>query len=344
MKKKIILIGACSLLLCGCGKIPKLSNGDEAVVQFKDGQMISVNELYEKIKNSYGLNTLIDMIDKHIYENEIADKMEDAKSFAQAFIDQLKQSVDNDEEQLLYAIQQYYGYPSVEAMQDALYMNYLQNEAINKYVSDNISEKELKDYYENSVYPNMTISHILITPEVTDDMSDEDKEAAEKEAQDKANDIIKELNKAKKDKKDINEVFASLAKENSQDDGTKDKGGDLGEINIGSLSGAYDELVSEASKLKDGEYASKYVTTEAGYHIILKTKTGEKETYENSVEAMKEDITNQKLENNSSLAVEAIQYYRKEYELDIIDDELDSQYGKYMNNLINSAKQQDSSN
>ena len=340
MKKKIFLIGACSLLLCGCGKVPKLSNGDEAIVQFKDGKMISVNDFYTKIKDANGLDILMNMIDKYIYEIELKDKVVEAQSYAEAYVQQLRESVDS-EEQLLNYINYYYGSATIEDFQEKQYISYLQNEAIEKYVSDNISEKELKDYYENSVYPNMTISHILITPEVTDDMSTEEKTAKEKEAQDKANEIIKELDKAKKNKEDINEVFSNLAKENSQDDGTKDKGGDLGEINLGSLSGAYDELVSAAADLKDGEYASKYVTTEAGYHIILKTKTGEKETYDDSLESMKEKITSQKLEDNSSLIPEAIQYYRKEYKLDIIDDELDSQYGKYMNSLINAYKNQE---
>ena len=70
MKKKVLILGVCSLLLCGCGKIPTLSNGDEAVVTFKDGDMISANDFYEEIKNNYGLNTLINMIDKYVFEKE----------------------------------------------------------------------------------------------------------------------------------------------------------------------------------------------------------------------------------------------------------------------------------
>ena len=49
MKKKVLILGVCSLLLCGCGKIPTLSNGDEAVVTFIEGEMISANDFYEEI-------------------------------------------------------------------------------------------------------------------------------------------------------------------------------------------------------------------------------------------------------------------------------------------------------
>ena len=75
MKKKVLILGVCSLLLCGCGKIPTLSNGDEAVVTFKDGNMISANDFYEEIKNNFGLNTLLNMIDKFVFESEFADEM-----------------------------------------------------------------------------------------------------------------------------------------------------------------------------------------------------------------------------------------------------------------------------
>ena len=333
MKKKVFILGVCSLLLCGCGKIPTLSNGEEAVVTFKDGEMISANDFYEEIKNSFGLNTLINMIDKYIFETEFPDELEDANAYADAVIDQLVANY-GSEEDLLVALQQA-GYQSIDAYRNNYYISYLQNIAIETYVKDNITDEELKEYYENSVYPDMTISHILITPDVTDDMSDEEKEEAEEDAKKKIESIIDELNEAKENGEDIEDVFARLAKEYSEDDDTKDDGGNLGEINIGDLDGNYDELVASASKLKDGEYSTEVITTELGYHVILKTKTGEKASYDDSLDSMKEQITDDKLNEDESLIVDAIRYYRDLYELDIIDSEMDDQYGVYMNNLIN---------
>lgn len=338
MKKKMLIIGMMSLLLCGCGKIPKLENGEEAIITFKNDEKISVNDFYNEIKNSFGLQTLVSMIDKYIYEKEFEDITKEANDYAEAYIKQLRANYDS-EEALLQVIQNYYGHQTIESYKNSLYLNYLQSEAIEKYVIDNITEDELKKYYENDVYPNMTISHILITPEVKDDMSEDDKKKAEETAKKKAQNIIEELNKAKKDNKDIKETFSNLAKENSEDTSTKDKGGDLGEINIGSLSNKYDELIKGAFKLEDGSYSTEVITTELGYHVILKTKTGEKKSYDDSLESMKENIATNKLDNNQSLMIEAIKHYRDKYDLDIIDSEMDSQYGKYMNNLINSAKQ-----
>lgn len=333
MKKKVLILGVCSLLLCGCGKIPTLSNGDEAVVTFKDGEMISANEFYEEIKNSFGLDTLLNMIDKYIFEAEFPDEIENGEAYAEAAIDQLRTSYGSDEE-LLSALQ-YYGYQTVEAYQNFVYISYMQNVAIEDYVRNNITDEELQDYYDNDVFPDMTISHILITPDVTDDMSDEEQEEAETAAQDTVESIIDQLNEAKDNDEDIESVFADLAKEYSEDDDTKDDGGNLGEINIGDLDSNYDELIKAASKLKDGEYSTEVITTELGYHVILKTKTGEKASYDDSVDTMKDAITQDKLNEDQSLMVDAIRYYRDLYELDIIDSEMDSQYSIYMNNLIN---------
>ena len=342
MKKKVLILGVCSLFLCGCGKIPALSNGDEAVVTFKDGDMISANDFYEEIKNSFGLDTLLNMIDKYIFEAEFPDEMENGEAYAEAAIDQLRTNYETEEE-LLQALQ-YYGYQTVEAYQNFVYISYMQNVAIEAYVKNNITEEELQDYYDNDVYPDMTISHILITPDVTDDMSDEEKEEAENTAKEEIENIIDELNEAKDNGEDIETTFAKLAKEYSEDDDTKDDGGNLGEINIGSLDSNYDELIKAANSLKDGEYSTEVITTELGYHVILKTKTGEKASYDDSVDTMKDAITEDKLNSDQSLMVDAIRYYRDLYELDIVDSELDNQYSIYMNNLINTYENTSSSN
>ncbi len=336
MKKKLILLGAAALLMCGCGKIPKLSNGDEAVVQFKDGHMISANELYEQIKNTYGLNSLVNMVDKYIYETELKSEVNTAKDYAAAVIQQLRDSYDNESD--ILQLLSYYGFNSIEAYQDAMYLNYLQNKGLEKYVESTITEDELKDYYENDVYPNMTISHIFIKSNATSTSTEEDKEKEETKAKQKLQEVIDKLNQAKKEGKDINKEFSDLAKEYSEDDGTKNNGGNLEEINIGSFDSEYDELVVAAAKLKDGEYSTDIITTEVGYHVILKTKTGDKKTYDEALDEMKEAIVQDKINADDTLTNKAIEYYRDKYKVDVIDDELKSQYGTYMNNLINSSR------
>ena len=73
MKK--ILVGSLAILflVSGCGKIPKLENGQDAVVTLKGGD-ISVDTLYEKVKDSYALTSLIELMDKQILAEKYGDK------------------------------------------------------------------------------------------------------------------------------------------------------------------------------------------------------------------------------------------------------------------------------
>ena len=61
-KKLLICLVALLFLVTSCGKVPKLENGQEAVVTIKDGEDISVDELYEEMKDTYALSVLLDMI------------------------------------------------------------------------------------------------------------------------------------------------------------------------------------------------------------------------------------------------------------------------------------------
>ena len=70
--KKIIIAAFCLLLVTGCGQktIPKMENGEEVITTLKDNKKISVNDLYSKLKEQYGLQTLIGLIDKMILEDK----------------------------------------------------------------------------------------------------------------------------------------------------------------------------------------------------------------------------------------------------------------------------------
>ena len=83
MKKKIIILGLCLLLVAGCGRrIPTLQNGEEAIIEFKNGKMVSVDAFYERLKNDMGLQTLITMMDKVILEKVYKSDVKDAKESA----------------------------------------------------------------------------------------------------------------------------------------------------------------------------------------------------------------------------------------------------------------------
>ncbi len=334
MKKKLVALCAIMLLASGCGKVPKLENGKEAIVSFKNGEKISVDDFYTKLKDGMGLNALITMIDTHILEEEFKDYVDTAKSNAEATINALVTQYDG-KDKLLAAIQSQTNYQTIEAFQDYYYLSYMQSHAIEEYAKTKITDKEIEDYYKNKSIGDMEVSHILITSDVKDGAKDDEKKAAEEAAKKTVNEIIEKLNTAKKNKEDITETFTKLAKEYSKDDDTKNKGGALGKINYGTLSSSYDELIDAATKLKDGEYSTSVITTELGYHVILKTKSYEKDTLENLKESILKTLADKYIkDNSSSVGLNALQHYRKEYGMEIQDDEIKKQYSNYIQNAL----------
>lgn len=338
MKKKIIVLALCVLLISGCGsKIPTLSNGDEAVVTLKDGSMISANDLYTEMKDDYALQTLINMIDKKILEDKYADQVSEAEEAADTYMTTLESYYGDELESI---IQQQLGM-TMEAYKDYYYVSYLENLAIEDYCKDQITEKEIKKYYKNEIVGDIKVSHILITADVTDDMTDEEKEEAETEAKDKINSIIEELQKTDSD--DVEDKFSELAKEYSQDESTKDSGGSLGFINKDTLSSEYDEVVSAAYDLKDGEFSTSVITTELGYHVILRVESKEKAELEDVRDSIIETLADEYLTENEVANVKGLQEVRKEYEMEIVDSELSSQYATYIQNQLSSYESSSSS-
>ena len=337
MKKNTIKLLGISmsvlLLTTGCGKVPKLKNGEEAVVTFKNGDKISADDLYKEMKESYALETTLNLIDTKILEKEFKKDIDAAKEYAKSTIDSMKKSY-GGEDKLLEMIQYYTGYASIEAYQNYIYINYLQNKAAEGYAKHLVTDKEIKKYFEDTYFGDISINHILITPSVKSGASEDETKKAEEDAKKKAEEVITKLNEAKKAGKDIKEEFKSLAKEYSNDDATKKKGGELGYININKLDGKYDELVNSATKLKNGEYSTKVITTELGYHIIYRVDQkdkGELKDAENSIRT----ILSKNYLSDQNITVKAMKYYREENGVKFVDSKIKDQYNKYLNNALN---------
>ena len=275
MKKKILI--ALLILGCtaGCGKVPKLSNGKEAVVSFEDTKIsISADDLYNEIKEKYALSSLIDMIDNSILLKEYPKSDSDAKKYADEQLESIKKYyVDDDgkydEKSLLSALSQYYGISSLDGFKEMLKLTYYRNKAVDDYAKNSITDKQVQKYYDEEYVGDISCKHILIAPKTTDSMSDAEKKKAEEAALKTAKEVIKKLNDGAK--------FDDLAKEYSDDDSNKDKGGDLGYFNKGDM---VTEFETAAYALKLNKYTTTPVKTKFGYHIILKTGAKEKEALE----------------------------------------------------------------
>jgi foldase protein PrsA len=338
MKKKILVSLLVLSLATGCGKIPTLSNGDEAVVSFDDTEnYISATDLYNKIKTNYALSSLIDMIDTTILLKEYPDEADAADEYAETQLESIKSYyVDDDgnydESSLLSALYSYYGISTIDEFKTMLNLSYYRNLAVEDYAKDSITEKQIKKYYNENIVGDISCKHILITPQTTDDMTDDEKTAAEEEALKTAKEVIAKLNNG--------EDWDELAKEYSDDESNKDDGGDLGYFNKGDM---VSEFETAAYNLKLNKYTTTPVKTTYGYHIILKTGEKEKATLEDSKDSIIETLADELLEDDSSVQINALVELRKKYGMNIEDDDLAKQYSTYISNQLLQAKSTSSS-
>ena len=339
MKKKIIMALVILGFATGCGKVPVMKDGDQAVVTFeKEDLNISTTNLYEKIKVNYALSNLIDMVDTKIFSEKYADKTSEAEKSAESQFEQIKTYYvdDNgkyDESSLLNALNSYYGISSIKDFKEMLKLSYYRDLAVDDYAKESITDKEIEKYYEEKTVGDISCSHILISPKTTDSMTDDEKKKAEEEALNKAKEVIKKLN----DGAD----FAELAKEYSDDSSNASKGGDLGYFNTGDM---VEEFETAAQKLKLNEYTKDPVKTKFGYHIILKTGEKEKPSLDDSKESIIEKLASEKIDSDKTLSINALVELRKSYGMTIEDSELKSQYEKYISNQLLNANTTTSNN
>ena len=325
MKKSTIKLLGLSmvalLLVTGCGKVPKLENGQDAVVTLK-GTDISVDDLYNEIKERYALDSLLKLIDTKILNKEYKDT-DEIKDAVQDEIDSMVQQYGGGDEQAL--LQQTTSAWGISTMKDLTkYMN-LQNKrkkAVEDYAKSLVSDKEIEDYYEENIFGDISARHILISPDVTSDATDAEKEKAEKEALKEAKEIIRQLNDGAK--------FEDLAKEHSDDEASAKNGGLLSDFVHGEMA---EEFEKAARELENGKYTTEPVKTQFGYHIILKVSQKDKPKLKTVKDDIIDELGSQKLSDDKTLQVTALVELRKKYNVKIQDSSLKDQYNKYISNM-----------
>lgn len=252
MKKWVLSLslaaGVVGLAACG-------NNGSDVVVKTKAGN-VTKDELYEAMKDKVGDQVLQQIV----FEKVLSDKYKVSDKEIDKQVDEAKKQLGDQFEMAL----QQYGYANEDDFRNNIKLGLLQEKAASKDLK--ISDKDIKDYYDKEIKPDIKASHILVADEKT------------------AKDIEAKLKKGEK--------FEELAKKYGTD-GTKDKGGDLGWFNTDKMDPTFTEA---AYKLKVNE-VSEPVKTQFGYHIIKLTGKKDKAPLDDKMKKeIKEKIKQSKVD------------------------------------------------
>ncbi|MDR4948147.1 peptidylprolyl isomerase [Neobacillus cucumis] len=270
IKKNKILTAVLLAFIIAAGVFLTYTLKKENAVATINGETITKDELYKKLIDQYGSDTVDQIIDDKIVAAEAAKKnITIANSTVTTEINKLKEQ-----------------YGGEDAFKQAL-------------VDNNTTLTALKNDVKNYL-----LIKKLIEPEITvteDEMKtyfDQNKDSFATAEQVKASHILvadEKTAKEIKQKLDNGEDFATLAKKYSTDSSTKDKGGELGYFAKGTMVTEFDNV---AFSLPVGKISDPVKTT-YGYHIIKveDKKPAQAANYEASKAQIKETLIDQKVDS-----------------------------------------------
>lgn len=321
--KKTFLVLASILLLTGCSV--KLSNGENAVVTFKEGG-ISSNDLYKVLKDNYGAKYLMDLIDTKLLKDIYKTDNNETNYINQNIKSAKKQAKELNADFDTY-LSYYYGVKDEDAYRDYLSLNYKRSLWTEDYAKESVTEKQINEYYENEYVGDMEVSHILITIDANNNSSEDEKKEAEEKALNTAKEVIKALDKGEK--------FEDLAKKYSKDEDTANKGGSLGKINVGDYT---TEVVNAAKDLEVGKYTTTPVKSSYGYHIVyLKNQDKKSELNDDVTDKIKTIIGNE-IAQESNFYVKALKALREKNEMKFKDTALEKEFNKLVTQYENQVQ------
>lgn len=314
--KKLIAVGALSVFAfsaVGCEMIQRTPESIQKTVLAKVGDLKvtrgEVDEIADPYLSQYGsdyetnpdlaeqvkalrtqaLNLLVEqkIMIKKAEELGLEPTQEEVDTGVTEYIEGLKQSLGGEDalikalEDINLTLDEY-----TAKLNDSIKVNLATNNVTEEIFKDiNITDDEIKKYYDEHVdsFKEANVSHILI------------------EDEEKAKEIRERAAKG--------EDFAALAKEFSEDPGTKEKGGSLG-VTTYDTTMYVTEFTEGFKKLKEGEI-SDLVKSTHGYHIIKITDYKEK-----SLDEVKESIkTILENEKKNEIYTNTIEQWKKDFKV-----------------------------
>lgn len=302
MKKKFVA-GAVTLLsvvaLAACAK----GGSDKDIVTMK-GDTITVGDFYDEIKHNQGAQQyLFQMTINKVFEKEYGSKVSDKD---------VEKKVDEQKKQLGEAFNSYLTQQGLteetnkQQIRSNLLLEYAVDQAISKELTDEAYKKAFESY----------------TPEITANVIKLDSE-------EKANEVLASVKAEGAD-------FAQIAKENSTDASTKEKGG---EIKFDSGTTTVPTRVKEAVSKLDVNGISDVVIDPASqksagaYYIVKVTKKEEKGSDWKKYEKRLKEILTAERKNDANFIRSIIAKAMTNANIKVKDDAFKATFNQYMQNI-----------
>ena len=329
----IVLVAALILTLC-LKRVPRISEGKQVFATIT-GKTITADDLYEELKEENGYDALINIIDSYIADKEV-EITEENEKYVQEVVDYYKEYAEYYGTDLATFLASYAGLPGItteEELYNYVLEDYKKTLVVTNYLAEEATEEELKEYYKENYSDKLTVKHILI--EV--DAEAEDAEKADKDAYNKAKDLIKKIKKI--DSKKLDKEFEELVEDNSDDTATYSDGGLIKEF---SKKDVVEEFWNASEKLKDGEFTTEPVKTTYGYHIILKVSSTPVEKFKEIKDKVKTAYAESLLAEDSTLMIKTWDEIRKQYKLSIKDGFMKKTYKQTIKDATTEKEVEDS--
>ena len=309
-----LIVGLFIMVITEDEEIAKLENGQEPVVTFNN-QTITADDLYEDMKEYYSVSVLLNTIDDMLFKDKYLDEGT-IKKEVDATVAQYKEYYGDNFSSLLNQN----GFSSEKEFRNVLLLDYRRNEAVNDYMKDHVTEEEINNYYKENVYGDVNSKHILVKPDTTSDMSEDEIATKKSEAKKLAEEIIKKLNSGKTFDEVKDEYKDSIVYEELGDQAYN-----------ASLEQNY---LDEMHKLKVDEYSKTPVETSYGYHIVYKISEGKIPELKTVKDDVIDAVVKEKQSENTKYYQETLFQIRKEANLTFKDSSLETKYNSYKNSLL----------
>ena len=291
-------------------RIAALKNGEEPIVKVGK-ETYTADELYEQMKDHYSVSLLLDKIDNDLLtkiykENE--EMLEEVKSNAEYYLNLYNQYYGYTEEEFLKAN----GFANYNEFLEYLKLDYRRNNYLDKYVEKNLTDKEIEEYYNDNVFGDINVQHVLVEYIA----STEDKDAiTEEEAKKLAEEIITKLNDGTS--------WETIQKDYKDKITFEDLGYQSWNASL------EDSFMNALKDMEDNSYSEEPVKTSYGFHVIYRLDQKETPKLKKVKDTIVKNLIATKKSKDSNLLYKALIALREEKNIKFSDTVMKEKYEDY---------------